>query len=249
MDANLSATLENSPEPEGNDIRRAPAGYLVHSGRVIVRAAKVHHMNIRSAELRTPAGPRPPAGSVEWWPKEPASRMGISRVLEGNIRDRHQAPQLLQSDTPDGPASVEGPDLWPAATGAGNRRPSWLTSDHYFEAELERPIRLQVVAGPRFEPANVLVASRLSKGCCRELYETTGENVTLTKHGFESRWGREPVVGLTPRERCPRCKTLATRSNPRNNPPGSPSSRNPARERMGRRVRWRVQTDLHREPG
>jgi hypothetical protein len=44
--------------------------------------------------------------------------------------------------------------LWPAAaTAADNRRPSWLTSDHYFEAELERPIRLQVVAGPRSEPA------------------------------------------------------------------------------------------------
>jgi hypothetical protein len=88
MDANLSATLENSPEPEGNDIQRAPAGYLVHSGRVIVRAVEVHHMNIR---LRTPAVPRPPAGSVEWWPKELASRMAISRVLEGNIRGRHQA--------------------------------------------------------------------------------------------------------------------------------------------------------------
>jgi hypothetical protein len=65
MDANLSATLENFPEPEGNDIRRAPAGYLVHSGRVIVRAVEVHHMNIRSAGLRTPAGPRPPAGCVD----------------------------------------------------------------------------------------------------------------------------------------------------------------------------------------
>src|SRR6266481_6866822 len=65
MDANLSATLENSPEPEGNDIRRAPAGYLVHSGRVVVRAVEVHHINIRSAGLRTPAGPRPPAGSVD----------------------------------------------------------------------------------------------------------------------------------------------------------------------------------------
>jgi hypothetical protein len=149
MDANLSATLENSPEPEGNDIRRAPAGYQVHSGRVLGRAVEVHHMNIRSAEFRTPAGPRPPAGNVEWWPKGLASQMGISRILAGNIRDRHQAPQLLQSDTPDGPPSVEGPDLWPAATGAGNRRPSWLTSDHYFEAELERPIRLQVAAGPR----------------------------------------------------------------------------------------------------
>ena len=118
MDANLSATLENSPEPEGNDIRRAPAGYLVHSGRVIVRAVEVHHMNIRSAGLRTPAGPRPPAGSVEWWPKELASRIGISRVLEGNIRDRRRAPQLLQSDTADGPPSVEASDLWPG----GHRR-------------------------------------------------------------------------------------------------------------------------------
>jgi hypothetical protein len=134
-------------------IRRAPAGYLVHSGRVVVRAVEVHHINIRSAGLRTPAGPRPPAGSGEWWPKELASRMAISRVLEGNIRDRHQAPQLLQSDTPDGPPSVEGRTCGRRPQAAGNRRPSWLTSDHYFEAELERPIRRQVVAGPRFEPA------------------------------------------------------------------------------------------------
>jgi len=34
-----------------------------------------------------------------------------------------------------------------------NRRSSWPTCDHDFEAERERPIRLQVVAGPRFEPA------------------------------------------------------------------------------------------------
>ena len=98
MGAHFPATLENTPGPEGHDIRRAPAGYLVRPGAVIVRAVEVHHMNIRSAGLRTPAGPRPPAGSVEWWPKELASRMAISRVLEGNIRDRHQAPQLLQSD-------------------------------------------------------------------------------------------------------------------------------------------------------
>jgi hypothetical protein len=71
MDAHLSATLENTTEPEGNAIRRAPAGYLVRSVGVIVRAVEVHHVNIRSAgPLRTPAGPRPPAGSVEWWPKE-----------------------------------------------------------------------------------------------------------------------------------------------------------------------------------
>jgi hypothetical protein len=92
--------------------------------------------------------------------------------------------------------------LWPAATGAGNRRPSRLTSDHYFEAEPERPIRLQVVAGPRSEPANhlqkedlnirrlrVLVAPPWEVPCHCELCETAGENVTATKHGFESRWG------------------------------------------------------------
>ena len=89
MDAHLSATMENTPEPESNDIRRAPAGYLVRSVGVIVRAVEVHHINIRSVGLRTPAGPRPPAGSVEWWPKGLASRMAMSRVLQGNIRDRH----------------------------------------------------------------------------------------------------------------------------------------------------------------
>src|SRR4029453_2485122 len=47
-------------------------------------------------------GTRPPAGSVEWWPKGLASRMAMSRVLQGTIRDRHQVPQLPQSDTPDG---------------------------------------------------------------------------------------------------------------------------------------------------
>jgi hypothetical protein len=58
MDAHLSATMENTPEPEGNDIRRARAGYLVRSGGVIVRAVELHHMNILSAGLRTPAGPQ-----------------------------------------------------------------------------------------------------------------------------------------------------------------------------------------------
>src|SRR5215468_11878460 len=42
--------------------------------------------------------------------------------------------------------------LWPAAKGAGNGRPPWLPSDHDSEAELERPVCRQVVAGPRSEP-------------------------------------------------------------------------------------------------
>jgi hypothetical protein len=62
--------------------------------------------------------------------------------------------------------------------------------------------------GPRFEPAtgnsrncrlHVLVASALSNVCCRELCETTGENVTGLKHGFEpglvSRLGYAAVNG------------------------------------------------------
>jgi hypothetical protein len=42
---------------------------------------------------------------------------------------------------------------------------------------------------------HVLVASPLSNICYRELCETAGENVTVTKHGFESRWGHQPVSG------------------------------------------------------
>ena len=53
MDAHLSAALENTPDREGSDIQHAPAGYLARSGGMIVRAVEVHHMNIRSAGLRT----------------------------------------------------------------------------------------------------------------------------------------------------------------------------------------------------
>ena len=57
MAAHLSATLENTREPEGSDILRAPAEYLVRSGGAIVGAVEVHHVNSRSAGLRTPRGP------------------------------------------------------------------------------------------------------------------------------------------------------------------------------------------------
>jgi len=88
------------------------------------------------------------AATAAGWPRGLASQRATSRVLEGNIRDRHQAPQVPQSDTPNGLHRSRA-GLWPAATGADNRRPSRPTLDHDFEAELERPIRLQVVAGPR----------------------------------------------------------------------------------------------------
>src|SRR5258708_1244774 len=103
--------------------------------------------------------------------------MAMSRVLEGNIRDRHQAPQLPQSDTPDGLHRSRGRTSGRLPQALATVGPQWLTSDHYFEAELEWPIRLQVVAGPRNEPANpssdvlgirrlhVLVASPLKVTC------------------------------------------------------------------------------------
>jgi hypothetical protein len=61
------------------------------------------------------------------------------RALDGTIRDRHQAPQ--------GPNQIHRTDS--IARGSDCGRSSSRTSDHDFEAELEPPIRLQVVAGPR----------------------------------------------------------------------------------------------------
>ncbi len=57
--------------------------------------------------------------------------------------------------------------------------------------------------GPQFKPAedisgnrglHVLVASPLEVTRYRELCETAGENVTATKHGFESRSGQPLFV-------------------------------------------------------
>ncbi len=53
-----------------------------------------------------------------------------------------------QSDIPDGLDRSE-PDCGRLPKEADNCLPSWRTSDHYFEAELERPIRLRVLVGPR----------------------------------------------------------------------------------------------------
>src|SRR6266581_2230307 len=116
-------------------------------------------------------GTRPPAGSVEWWPKGLASRMAISRVLEGNIRDRHQAPQLPQSDTPDGLHRSRGRTCGRLPQALATVGPSWLTSDHYFKAELERLVCRQVVAGPRSEPSlagRFKVAGPLSSRLARQ---------------------------------------------------------------------------------
>jgi hypothetical protein len=44
-------------------------------------------------------------------------------------------------------------------------------------------------------------------------------------------WGRD-LVALRPRARRLRCKTLAMRSNPRNNPPGSPLKLPPLRQNL-----------------
>ena len=50
--------------------------------------------------------------------------------------------------TPDWVAAESVAELVAGCHRRWQRRPSRLTSDHYFEAELERPIRLQASAGP-----------------------------------------------------------------------------------------------------
>jgi hypothetical protein len=188
MDAHPSATSENTPEPEGNDIRRAPAGYLVRSGGVIVRAGT--HLGGGGAcrgrrcsawsSGRTPSRCPGCRGGSGWRggrgrgggaSEAQAGRSPGTRT--GHGRRRAASNGGLKSLPPGWPCLVSwratygigtrprnspnrihrtasigrGPDLWPAATGAGNRRPSWLTSDHYFEAELERLVCRQVIAG------------------------------------------------------------------------------------------------------
>src|SRR5262249_11361837 len=56
--APVSAALQNAPWPVGLDIQRAVAGYLAVARRVIFTTAEADQRNIRSAGLRTPAGPR-----------------------------------------------------------------------------------------------------------------------------------------------------------------------------------------------
>jgi hypothetical protein len=88
------------------------------------------------------------AGSVEWCPKSlpPGWPWLVSWRATYRIGSRpRNSPKRIYRTA----SWVEGPNLWSAATGAGNRRPSWLTSDHYFETELERLVCRQVIAGPR----------------------------------------------------------------------------------------------------
>ena len=140
----LSAALENAAEPAGNDIRHDLAGYLVRSGGGIVRAVEVHEHSVGRA-------PHPRGAPVEDMGVnhrgadvpvtqqllDGADVVAVLQQVGSNIRDRHQAPQVPQTDTLDGLDWTRA-GLWPAATGADNRRPSRLTSDHYLEAELER---------------------------------------------------------------------------------------------------------------
>jgi len=128
-------------------LARGYLGYSCHAQGLFRRAHSILRENVEALELVQGNAPGGPAGvSYEWWPEGLASRMAMTRVLE------HSGSAPGPATPPNGytrrPPSVEGPDLWRAATGAGNRRPSWLTSDHYFEAELERAVCRQVVAGP-----------------------------------------------------------------------------------------------------
>ena|SRR6516162_119510 len=104
MVAHLFATLKDTLEPAGQDIRRAPVGYLAGFRGVIVRTVKVHHMNIRSAGLRTPAG----AGRFE------GSDWSLSWHTHGARRPPPAGPEGLP---PRGPHPVS----WRATYGIGTR--------------------------------------------------------------------------------------------------------------------------------
>jgi hypothetical protein len=69
--------------------------------------------------------------------------------------------------------SKVGPRL--AIKGLATRRPLSLTSGRYFEAELERPVCLQVVAGPRFEAA--------TQGRCRKGFKVAFDSHELHMKG------------------------------------------------------------------
>ena len=58
LDVRVSVTLQNAPTPMGPDIQREVAGYLAMARRTILTTAEADQRNIRSAGLRTPAGPR-----------------------------------------------------------------------------------------------------------------------------------------------------------------------------------------------
>src|SRR5215470_5599282 len=58
LDVRVSATLQNAPTPMGPDTQRDVAGYLAMARRTILTTAEADQRNIRSAGLRTPAGPR-----------------------------------------------------------------------------------------------------------------------------------------------------------------------------------------------
>jgi len=123
----------------------------------------------------------PPAGSVGYWPRGLAFRMDISVSwpLSGQHRGSARGSASRQSDTPDGfHRSKVGPR--PATKGLATRRPPSLTSGRYFEAELERPVCRQVVAGPCNQPTPTRAASR-----CRDV--CVGGHVRLPLSGVTRR--------------------------------------------------------------
>src|SRR5262252_351341 len=86
----------------------------------------------------------PSAGSVEWWPKGLASRMAMYWRATYGISTRPRKSAIGYTGRA---RSVEGRTL-AGCQRNWQRSTPWLTSDHDFDAELERPVCPQVIAGP-----------------------------------------------------------------------------------------------------
>jgi hypothetical protein len=115
-----------------------------------------------------------------WWA---ASRVHRDQLAIGRARaGRGRAPRGRRSP---GRRS-------PVARPTGRWTPHWFFRQPVVPRRSDRDAGWLRSLGIR--RLHVLVASRLEMTRQRELCETAGENVTVTKHGFESRWGHQIVV-------------------------------------------------------
>src|SRR5215470_19543861 len=135
---------------------------------------------------------RPPSvGSVEWWPRGLASRMAMSWKATYGIGTRPRKSAIGYTGQP---RSLEGRTV-AGCQRSWQRSAPWLTSDHDFEAELERPIRLQVVAGPRFEPTTWEHPSTRGEGDSKSRFNPSHADVI--RPGFSKDCGLTMSPSLT----------------------------------------------------
>ena len=166
MDAHLSATMENTPEPEGNDIRRAAAGYLVCSGRVIVRAGS--HLGVVALAVEEDVA----LGPVDVPPSRYAGCSGESRWRGGRGRGgvASDAQAGRSPDTPTGRgrrrAALNGglkslPPRWPClvlwkATYGIGARPRNSPNRIHRTASIGRGAGLVAACHRRWQPSALM---------------------------------------------------------------------------------------------